>query len=174
MGTFRTDGQGLTSDAGLDTGAAPKAGKALNPNSVAARRKKSAVSNNEFSSFNNKFEQAAEKASKEEVNPDLAFATGVDHFAAFGDSVKGSASAEDQSNFFSSFDGDDADDANGAFDASQDPFATFEGGEGRAPVRRTRSSNGAVRRTRRNRADGTLESDEADAIEAAAAAMSDK
>ena len=173
VGTFRTDGQGLTSsDAGLDTGAAPKAGKALNPNSVAARRKKSAVSNNEFSSFNNKFEQAAEKASKEEVNPDLAFATGVDHFAAFGDSVKGSASAEDQSNFFSSFDGDDADDANGAFDASQDPFATFEGGEGRAPVRRTRSSNGAVRRTRRNRADGTLKSDEADAIEAAAAAMS--
>jgi serine/threonine protein kinase len=180
VGTFRTDGQGLVADDLLLDAAdktKPKEGKTLNPNSVAARRKKTASSNMHFSTFHSKFEEVAADANKEQVNQDMAFSTeGIEHFAAFGEA---SATGGGEGDIFGAFgdaaDGDVNGDAMTAFGSSQDPFATFSADEldnedvGNSPPRRQRAKS--MSRRPRRKADGA-KSDDASAIEAAAQAFS--
>ena len=163
VGTFRTDGQGMSAN-GLDTSEGskrPNEGKKLNPNSVAARRKKSAVSNTEFSSLNSKFEENA--ANQNAANPDAAFSAGADTFAAFGESKSAGLVSEDD--IFGTFGGggEAAEDANAAFTKNQD-FGAF------ADINKSpgRTKSGVARRPRR-KVEGAKSDD--DMCEMAAAVM---
>ena len=82
VGTFRTDGQGIY-DNGLGPidPKKPAQAKMLNPNSAAARRKKSAAAvGTEFAEFPNKF---GSSSAQPEANPDAAFSTTTEAFDAF-------------------------------------------------------------------------------------------
>lgn len=108
VGTFRTDGQGIYDDGlGPIDPKKPVTAKKLDPNSAAARRRKTAAGvADEFASFENKFGEASALS---EVNPDAAFSTSPDVFGTFekGGDTKGS---------------------------TPDMFATFDGGEGSVEI----------------------------------------
>lgn len=164
VGTFRTDGQGIYDDGlAIDPTVEKKKpqAKKLNPNSAAARRKKTAVGvEQEFASFENQFDSSS---ALPEANADAAFAT--DAFDAFG-GASGDAKT-DSNDVFGSFDGDvgeasgDAE-ANQAFESSGDmwggsTFPTFDAAKadgGETQEEKKRRSGSAAPRTRRKKKDG--------------------
>mmetsp|Transcript_29423 Transcript_29423/g.68589 ORF Transcript_29423/g.68589 Transcript_29423/m.68589 type:complete len:648 (+) Transcript_29423:249-2192(+) len=174
VGTFRTDGQGIYEDGlAIDPKEAKKApqAKKLDPNSAAARRKKSAAAvGDDFASFDNKFDQSS---ALPEANADAAFS--ADAFSAFGDN-KSDGARESATDIFASFsdgeaDGDrgvkgafEGDDAWGAsgdiqFEAGFAAFgeAAAKAGDGEnmqeeeGEKKNRRSSGNAAPRTRRLR-----------------------
>eukprot|EP00522_Entomoneis_paludosa_P009048 CAMPEP_0172455152 /NCGR_PEP_ID=MMETSP1065-20121228/11915_1 /TAXON_ID=265537 /ORGANISM="Amphiprora paludosa, Strain CCMP125" /LENGTH=651 /DNA_ID=CAMNT_0013207609 /DNA_START=205 /DNA_END=2160 /DNA_ORIENTATION=+ len=178
VGTFRTDGQGIYEDGfAIDPKEAKKApqAKKLDPNSAAARRKKSAAAvDSEFATFENKFGDAS---ALPEANAEAAFSTSTDAFSAFGDSKSDDMKAS-ATDIFASFDVSDGeasgDDVKGVFEGDEawgasgdiqfeSSFATFgeaaakagsDSGDGREDAdgeKKQRRSGAAAPRTRRSR-----------------------
>lgn len=165
VGTFRTDGQGIYEDGlAIDPKEGKKApqAKKLDPNSAAARRKRSAAGvEAEFASFENKFDGSS---ALPESNADAAFTT--DAFDAFGDKtsegVKGSstdifasfdvsegeASAEDVK---AAFDGDEAWGASGDIEFNSD-FSTLAEAASKASEANEGQDNGEVEKRQRRTA----------------------
>lgn len=101
VGTFRTDGQGIYDDGfGPIDPKRPVQAKKLDPNSAAARRKKSAqVAGSEFAEFANSFGSTG--SSRPDANPDAAFSTTADAFDAFDKSAGDNGGAGGPSAFAS-------------------------------------------------------------------------
>ena len=131
-----------------------KEAKKLNPNSVAARRKKSAVSNSGFSDFNQKFEDAQAGGGGDDNGFDS-----TEGFAAFGDDGAGF-------NAFANDAGEALDDATAEAFASFSPEMGDDGGRRKAPGR-TKSQS--TRRPRRKEHGGSGSKEEDEALAAALA-----